>query len=331
MKNWAYYITGDNPENLEGHSPESIRKVKILASVILLPAIIWLMLGFCFGSTFLQMGFGASLLCGTVAGTVVFLVDRLIIMTNSNNNWIKGSRVVLAIMVAVLGSIVADHVVFEDDIKMMMATVQSEQQRASELVVENERAQRIEELRLNVENSKNQAKSAKTEFLKEADGTGGTGQRGLGAIAKVKKEAWVSAQSEFRAAQEAYDKELSEAEAEKILASQLVQENFSENALLTQIKAMFRFLRENPIAFIFWGPFTLIMFILEILPVLIKSNMDDSAYETELRYLEEVRKRRVELMRTEFEQQFNEQSQYTQSDRGAMRVLSNYQVNSIAS
>ena len=331
MKNWAYFITGDNPENLKGHSPESIRKIKILASVVLLPAIIWVMLGYCFGSSFLHMSFLPALVCGLVAGTVVFLVDRLIIMANSSSYWIKGARVILAIMVAVLGSIVADHVFFEEDINMMMSTIESEKANAAELAVSTKNSSRLDQLRDKSDRALRLAQLRESEFLKETDGTGGTGHRGVGEVAAEKKSAWSKADAEYQNAQRAYNDELDQVSAREIAASSMVSENFSDTALLTQVRAMFRFLRENPVAFVIWGPFTLIMFILEILPLLIKSNMDDSAYETELKYLEEMRKRRVKLMRSEFEQQFKLESAYSESDRGAMRVLSNYQVNSVAS
>lgn len=331
MRNWAYYITGDNPENLQGHSPESIRKIKILATVVLLPAIIWLMLGYCFGSTFLHLGFVPALICGMVAGTVVFLVDRMIIMANDNSESIKRVRVTLAVMVAILGSIIADHVVFKDDIQMMMSTIESERARDSESATVKDHGTRLAELKLNVDKSQTQVVRTRTDFLKETDGTGGTGQRGVGTVAKEKKKAWNLAQTSYQNALSAYNRQLAVADQEKSAASQVVRDNFSENALLTQIRAMFRFLWENPIAFVFWGPFTLIMFLLEILPLLIKSSMEDSAYEIELKYIEEIRKRRVDLMKSEFEHQFKLTSGYSESDRGAMRVLSTYQVNSIAS
>lgn len=331
MKNWAYYITGDSPESLQGHSPESIRKIKILASVILLPAIIWVMLGYCFGSTFLKMGFLPSLTCGIVAGTVVFLVDRLIIMAGNTGAWIKIARFTLAIMVAVLGAIVADHVIFEDDIKMMMSKIRSEKVDAEVSIVEEKHSNRLDELRSDLESAEVRVTSREEDYLAETDGSGGTGKRGVGDVAKEKKQAWVLARANYQNTLAEYNHERAIIDEKRAAASTLANANFSNSALLTQIKAMFRFLSENPIAMVFWGPFTLIMFILEVLPLLIKSNMADSAYETELKYMEEIRKRRVDLMKSEFEREFNIESQYSSSDRGAMRILSNHQLTGIAS
>ena len=326
MKNWAYFLLGEDRKNLEGHGPESTKKIKILALVVLLPALIWLVLGYSFGSNFLHLGLMSSIICGSVAAVIILIVDRIVIMASTSSRLVKASRILLALMVAIIGAIIVDHIVFEEDIRMTMEEIKMEKVDSRMKKIDGSYLLQLDAYESRIEQLSEIAIERQNDYLKEADGSGGTGTRGVREVALAKYDVWKDVQSEVEGVQAERKGLLETIKAEKLEATRNEDLIFSHSALLTQIKAMFIFLKSNPIALVLWIPISLIMFLLEILPLILKAGMEETAYEQELKYLEEMKKRRLELMRKELEEGIQWRSKYSETDRRAEQVLSTYRV-----
>lgn len=246
MKNWAYYITGDNPENLDGHSPESRRKVNILATTVLLPGLIWLGLGYSFGCSFLRLGFLGSICMGLLLGTVIFIVDRLIIMASRGNGWVTFTRFSLALVVSFLGTMIADHQIFQDDIRMTVSDLKKEKIETSSKEIDEQYKDKLASITSRLNDLEADSKELKTAYLNEADGTSGSGQRGIGAITKLKEEAWEVSDADAKKALSSKTELEAEIAALKLSEELRITNEFSDQAILTQVKAMFVFLHKNP-------------------------------------------------------------------------------------
>ena len=121
MLKTASFLTGDNYKMLATDTPASKKKVVAMAIAMLVPVLIWIFNGFMLSFQVLQSGWGWAIVTAIACGTIVFFIEKLIIMANGNN-WLTLFRVCIGLIVALLGSIAIDEVIFKDDINTVSYT-----------------------------------------------------------------------------------------------------------------------------------------------------------------------------------------------------------------
>ena len=117
MLKTASFLTGDNYKMLAADTPASKKKVVAMAIAMLVPVLIWIFNGFMLSFQVLQSGWGWAIITAIACGTIVFFIEKLIIMANGNK-WLTFFRVCIGLIVALLGSIAIDEVIFKDDIRL---------------------------------------------------------------------------------------------------------------------------------------------------------------------------------------------------------------------
>lgn len=297
MLKTACALTGDNYQLVVVDTPASKKKIVAMALAMMVPVLIWVFNGFMLASQVLETGFGWAVLTGLVCGIIVFFIEKLIVMANGNG-WLTFFRICIGFIVAALGSIAIDEVVFNKDIDTSVASIKVNaiQQSKDEAAAEFMKLNGNDKLDKAIKNAQAKYDEAELAVIREADGTYGTGKRGAGKITalKDKKAAARKADLDKLVAQKAgidqeMDKSVKNAE-DKRAAS------FNEHALLIRIKALFKLVAKDGYMLATYILFTLLLFFFEFLVVVLKLTWKKTNYERKLEMIEEIGQRRMEFL-----------------------------------
>jgi hypothetical protein len=149
MKNlwvrFGCFITGYNYDIIRNSSEGSAKAVKKYLSAILIVSLLWGFIGYAFTQRYLH---GSNIVC--IIGAVIMVImviqiERQIILTIGKNRWALAFRIAIGIVMAIIGSVILDQIIFKEDI---------EKQKMSNVIVEVDRLLPIKtkELDLQIQN-----------------------------------------------------------------------------------------------------------------------------------------------------------------------------------
>jgi hypothetical protein len=126
MKNWwirfGCFLIGYNYNIIRNCSEISAKAVKRYTAAVLIVCILWSFIGFKFTNQYLQQGILGSALGAIVFVVIIIQIERQIILTITKNKILLFFRGVLAILMALIGSIIIDQIIFKDDIALEKIT-----------------------------------------------------------------------------------------------------------------------------------------------------------------------------------------------------------------
>lgn len=111
------FLIGYNYQILQNCSEVSAKAVKKYTAAMIIICIIWAFVGFSFTDRYLGAGLTGSLFGGLIMVLIIIQVERQIILAVHKNRWLAFSRVFIAIIMAVIGSLIIDQIVFKEDIE----------------------------------------------------------------------------------------------------------------------------------------------------------------------------------------------------------------------
>lgn len=297
MLKTACIFTGDNFNLVSVDTPASKKKIVALAIAMMVPITIWLFNGFMLSFQVLESGIGWSALTGIVCGTIVFMIEKLIIMANGNG-WLTLIRIAIGLIVGLLGSIAIDEVVFKNDINLSMALLKDSSIADSKAaaVIQFMHLNEYETLDKSITEAKGNFDNAEASAIAEADGTNGTRSRGVGNITRlknIKAEERKADWAKLMAKKQQLDI-IKDSTANR--AAVIAMSTFAGNALLIRIKALFRLVEGDRYMLIVYIFFTLLMFFFEFLVVILKLTWKKTNYERKMEMIEDIGQRRIEFL-----------------------------------
>ncbi len=297
MLKTACFLTGDNYTLVATDTPASKKKVVALGLAMMVPVLIWVFNGFMLAFQVLKAGLVWSIITALVCGTIIFFIEKLIVMANGNR-CLTGFRICIGFIVALLGSIAIDEVVFKNDIDISVAAlkvksiIQSKDDAAKDFMELNG----YKNLNRLISEAQTKYDNAEKAVIDEANGTYGTGKRGAGKITLLKDKKAGARKTDL-------DKlnlqktNLDMAKDNAILtAGQARADSFNEHALLIRIKALFRLVGTDGYMLATYILFTLLFFFFEFLVVILKLNWKKTNYERKLDMIEEIGQKRMEYL-----------------------------------
>lgn len=123
MKNWwikfGCFLTGYNYNIVQHTSEASAKAVKKYTSAILIVGILWAMIGYTFSSRYLGFDTPGAIISGIVMVIIIIQIERQIILTTGlkRTSFIVFARGLIAVVMAFLGSVVLDQIMFAEDIE----------------------------------------------------------------------------------------------------------------------------------------------------------------------------------------------------------------------
>lgn len=266
-----YYsiLIGENPEYTKSFQPASKRKIALYANCLIVPVILWFINSYLLVSHVLEGSSLSAIFTAIIAGFIIFLIERAIIMSNGSKP-IFWFRIFLGLIVASLGSISLDEVIFKHDVDNQVAYYKQAEIDSAVNKVERDYENQIA-LQHSIVNQKgfewNQSlKDAKS----EADGTGGSHQKLVGKIAVLKKGIADEQKNDYQIENNKLVLLESSLDSAKANAKLKAEADFKGNALLVRIRATFDLVAKDKFMLGVYILFTLFLFCLEFLVVLIK-------------------------------------------------------------
>lgn len=293
----ACTLTGDDYDMLKGDTPASRRKVVAMSIAMLIPVTVWFLSGYLLASQVLQKGTAVSLATGGCCALLVFLMEKLVVM--SKGGWgMRIFRVLIGFIVAMLGSLALDEVVFREDIDTAVARLKTTHglEAARSAALDYEALNGYADLERRISEAERQYEAAEDRVIREADGTYGTGKRGAGKITALK-----DGKARMRRAE--LDRLLAERnrldagkKAFADTARAQAEASFSEHALLVRIKALAQLVESDPWMMLAYVLFTLLLFCIEFIVIILKASWGMTNYERRVEMMDKVGERRMRAM-----------------------------------
>ena len=121
------YICGYNYAIIKNSSEASAKTVKKYLSAILIVSILWGFIGFTFAQRYLHLGYPGSSLVAFIMIIIVIQIERQIILSTGKNNLVPLFRTLIGIVMAVIGSVIIDQIIFREDVeKSKISNLQTE-------------------------------------------------------------------------------------------------------------------------------------------------------------------------------------------------------------
>ena len=288
-------IAGADYQILRTCGPESKKKIVQIGSALFIPVILWLVTGFLISYEILGADLGGSILTSLICGSIIFLIERQIIMSRGSS-FQTVIRLVMGLCVATLGSIALDEIIFKNDIE-----IQVQSNKAKYVKEETEKycldlANSLQKQSDAVEVSKDKWKSTLNDANKEADGSGGSGQKGVSSITKLKLETAGYLFTDYNKALAKLT--LMESEKSKATYSKQLEleKQFNTNSLLVRVKAMFELISADNAMLAVYLIFSLLLFVLEFIVIITKFSVDTTSYDRRVLLIEEIGKRKMDKL-----------------------------------
>jgi hypothetical protein len=121
------FLTGHNYTLVKNSSEASAKSVKKYLSAILIVSILWGFIGFVFSQRYLKTGPLASAIVAAVMVIVVIQIERQIILATGKVWLARSFRIVIAVVMAIIGSVIIDQIIFREDVeKLKISNIQEE-------------------------------------------------------------------------------------------------------------------------------------------------------------------------------------------------------------
>ena len=119
--NLGCLLTGWSSKVLAQSSEASKCQLSKYTSAMLILILIWGVTGFCFAQRYIELPTWGCCLVSLFFITIVIMIERQIILTSEKSFWVLAFRIVIAIIMAFVGSTIFDQTMFGKDIDKQMA------------------------------------------------------------------------------------------------------------------------------------------------------------------------------------------------------------------
>jgi hypothetical protein len=120
------FLTGYNYDILMGCSEVPRKDVKRYTAALLIISIIWAFVGYNFSSRYMSTSLIASLFASILAVVIIIQIERQIILSVHKNKMLFVVRTIIATMMALIGSLIVDQIIFKEDIEQEQLKLLSE-------------------------------------------------------------------------------------------------------------------------------------------------------------------------------------------------------------
>jgi hypothetical protein len=121
------FLTGYNYMIIKNSSEASAKSVKKYLSALLIVCIVWGFIGYVFSRRYIHAGITGASVVALVMVIIVIQIERQIILTTGKSTRALFFRSLIAIVMAVVGSVIIDQIIFREDVeKLKISRVQED-------------------------------------------------------------------------------------------------------------------------------------------------------------------------------------------------------------
>jgi hypothetical protein len=314
MKDWwiklGCYLTGYNYNIVKSSSEASAKAVKKFASALLIISMVWCFIGYEFTSRYLHGSTLVSIIGAIIMVVMVIQIERQIILTIGKSRSVKRFRIIIGVVMAIIGSVIIDQVMFKDDIERERITIDQEKVNKAMAIKTKEINEQItvldssiakkerERLKTIADISKNPtitAYNTQTQSQKDTSGR-------MVMVGRVTtSQAMPNPKIEILAQLDAQIKTLRDLKIGKensLLTIRATVEKEVKNSkpFLEELSILFKILISSPIAFIVWALIFTFFFSIELFVLYCKFGDDKNDYDKTIMHQMQVRMQMIDKL-----------------------------------
>lgn len=273
----ACAVLGENYSAVMKSSLNAQQKVRNIFLALLIPALIWAVTGYITAERVFGLGISASILVAVVFALIVITID--VTFMSVKGFWLLAYRLVIVLSSCLLNSLLFDTTIFEADFRALAERMHLEEVKQNYRHESERDALRLQELKAELTASSISTEKAQTDYLREADGTGGSRKRGMSTIALGKKAVYEQVkQKHDLLTNEVIELDAQLREGEHIF---IEKNNGHTIGIQLRVKAMITHLLQQGFSLSLLFPllFIVILLLLEFAPVFVKSRMGQTDYD----------------------------------------------------
>ncbi len=126
MANWwirfGCFLTGYNYGIVRNSSEIAAKAVKRYTSAMMIVCILWSFIGYTFTKRYVHGGTWGSLVGAIVFVLIIIQIERQIILSINPTKWLYLARGIIASLMAIIGAIIIDQIIFKEDIDLEKIT-----------------------------------------------------------------------------------------------------------------------------------------------------------------------------------------------------------------
>jgi hypothetical protein len=315
------FLTGYKYEVLQGCSEIAHRAVKRYTAALLIICILWAFIGYSFVSRYLEAEWYYSLIGAVLFVLIILQVERQIILSDTRGNAKYIIRGFIAVIMAVIGSVIIDQIIFREDIKHkesyeLNAQVDSllparerelkAQAAETDLTINKKEAERkalVDELTKNptiqmiskqndaialptTTTDSNKITTTKTNLVrKTAINTNSVPNPKMSMLAPLDEQI-----KEMRAIKMDQENRILK------LRDEVTQEAKANSGFLFELQLMYKILRDSGPALFVWALWALLLLGIEIFIMVNKMTHVDTDYDATIQHQMELQKRKLKLL-----------------------------------
>nr|WP_295867561.1 DUF4407 domain-containing protein [uncultured Chitinophaga sp.] len=112
------FLTGYNYSILRNCSEAAFKSVKKYTAAMLIVCILWFFIGFTFAHRYLSLSLPGCVVAGVLSTVIIVQVEKQIVLSIQPSRMLLFFRGCLAFMMAILGAVIIDQLLFEKDIEI---------------------------------------------------------------------------------------------------------------------------------------------------------------------------------------------------------------------
>lgn len=313
-------VLGENYSALKCCSSNAQKKIKNIFLILMLPALIWFVTGYLTASNVFEFGIIASSFTGLIFSAIVLIIDITFLSVRGRALLIY--RFAIVFISCILNTLLFDSIIFKDDFKALEEKMHIEELKSTYHTSVQSDSIQFEYLKELLMKSSTNTDLARKDYISEADGTGGSGVKGMSKIALGKKGIYDELKENYDGLSiqvNALSVKLRNGEAEYLRVH-----SSDKIGIQLRIKAMLEHLFGNGLSInqLFPGICLLLICMVEFSPLIVKSFMQETDYDLwrEMQEKKSQDSMRLEDMRI---QRMNQRVQnYQPADLNALSTLS---------
>lgn len=116
------FLTGYNYTIIRNCSEAAAKSVKRYTAALTIVCLLWAFIGYSFTNRYLHGGLYGSIIGAIIFVVIIIQIERQIILSMTPSKWLYFSRGVIAAMMAILGAIIIDQIIFKEDLELEKIT-----------------------------------------------------------------------------------------------------------------------------------------------------------------------------------------------------------------
>lgn len=152
------FLTGYNYQFLKASSELSVKRVIKYTSALLIVCLLWAFVGYAFTNRYLKGEWYACIAAVVIMIFLVIQIERQVILSSKDHKVLHVFRLVIALAMALIGTIIIDQIIFKEDIERRKLTTMDEEVKKIFPGRAEELKRQIDEINATIQSKENEKK-----------------------------------------------------------------------------------------------------------------------------------------------------------------------------